>query len=131
MIIFIIMGNMCDLILGYYSEMIDSGWLIIFLEFISLIFDVVHYYYQKYMMEVLYYPYWKISLCIGISLFISSTLVLIYVLADKDKANSEIGMISDFYLYFKEVHPGLIIGKQIFIIIMNFITFSLSMLNIY
>ena len=82
-------------------------------------------------MEVLYYPYWKISLCIGIPLFIISNALLIYVLVDKDKADSEIGMISDFYLYFKEVHPGLIIGKQIIIIIMNFITFSLSILNIY
>ena len=82
-------------------------------------------------MEILFYPYWKISFCIGISLFISSTAFLAFALADKDKANSEIGMISDFYLYFKEVHPGLIIGKQIIIIIMNFITFSLSILNIY
>ena len=131
MVAFIILGNICDLILDYYPQMIENGPLITFFEFLSILSDVIYYYYIKYMMEVLYYPYWKISLCIGISLFISSTLVLIYVLADKDKANSEIGMISDFYLYFKEVHPGLIIGKQIFIIIMNFINFSLSMLNIY
>ena len=131
LVAFIIFGNICDGVLGYYPKLIKYGLLANFIQLLSLGADVVNYYYQKYMMEVLYYPYWKISLCIGISLFISSTLVLIYVLADKDKANSEIGMISDFYLYFKEVHPGLIIGKQIFIIIMNFINFSLSMINIY
>jgi hypothetical protein len=86
MIIFIIMGNMCDLILGYYSEMIDSGWLIIFLEFISLIFDVVHYYYQKYMMEVLYYPYWRICFCLGLGFFAANTILLIYVLSDKNSS---------------------------------------------
>ena len=128
---FIIRGNACDLILDYYPQMIENGPLITFLEFLGILSDVIYYYYIKYMMEVLYYPYWKISFCIGISLFITSTALLVYVLADKDKSNSEIGMISDFYLYFKEVHPGLIIGKQIIIIIMNFITFSLSMLNIY
>jgi len=76
------------------------------------------------MMEVLYYPYRKISLCIGIPLFIISNALLIYVLVDKDKADSEIGMISDFYLYFKEVHPGLIIGKILLVIILYFINFS-------
>ena len=128
---FIILGNICDLILDYYPQMIENGPLIAFMEFLGILSDVIYYYYIKYMMELLYYPYWKISFCIGISLFISSTALLVYVLADKDKSNSEIGMISDFYLYFEEVHPGLIIGKQIIIIIMNFITFSLSMLNIY
>ena len=83
------------------------------------------------MMEVLYYPYWKISLCVWIPLFIISNALLIYVLVDKDKADSEIGMISDFYLYFKEVHPGLIIGKILLVIILYFINFSLSILNIY
>ena len=82
-------------------------------------------------MEILFYPYWKISLCIGIPLFIISNALLIYVLVDKDKADSEIGMISDFYLYFKEVHPGLIIGKILLVIILYFINFSLSILNIY
>ena len=128
---FIIFGNVCDLILDYYPQMIENGSLITFMEFLGILSDVIYYYYIKYMMEVLYYPYWKISFCIGISLFTASTAFLVYVLADKDKANSEIGIISDFYLYFKEVHPGLIIGKQLFIIIMYFINFSLSMLNIY
>ena len=108
---FIIFGNACDLILDYYPQMIENGSLITFMEFLGILSDVIYYYYIKYMMEVLYYPYWKISFCIGILLFISSTALLVYVLADKDIANSKIGLISDFYLYFKEVHPGLIIGK--------------------
>ena len=122
---FIILGNICDLILDYYPQMLENGPLIAFMEFLGILSDVIYYYYIKYMMEILFYPYWKISFCIGISLFISSTAFLAFALADKDKANSEIGMISDFYLYFEEVHPELIIGKQIIIIIMNFITFSL------
>ena len=128
---FIILGNICDLILNYYPQMLENGPLIAFIEFLGILSDVIYYYYIKYMMEVLYYPYWKISLCIGIPLFIISNALLIYVLVDKDKADSEIGMISDFYLYFKEVHPGLIIGKILLVIILYFINFSLSILNIY
>jgi hypothetical protein len=128
MIIFIIMGNMCDLILGYYSEMIDSGWLILFLEFISLIFDVVHYYYQKYMMEALYYPYWRICFCLGLGFFAANTILLIYVLSDK---NSSFFMAQAFYYYFEDFSVGKMIGKQILVIVFSIINTELSILNIY
>ena len=127
-IIFIIMGNMCDLILGYYSEMIDSGWLIIFFEFISLIFDVVHYYYQKYMMEALYYPYWRICFCLGLGFFAANTILLIYVLSDK---NSSFFMAQAFYYYFEDFSVGKMIGKQILVIVFSIINTELSILNIY
>ena len=83
------------------------------------------------MMEILFYPYWKISFCIGICVSFTATLLLIYVLTDPDKADSKIPTIADFYLYFTEVHPGLIIGKQLIIIVLYLISFSLTMLNIY
>ena len=76
---FIILGNICDLILNYYPQMLENGPLISFIEFLGILSDVIYYYYIKYMMEVLYYPYWKISLCIGIPLFIISNALLIYV----------------------------------------------------
>jgi hypothetical protein len=128
MIIFIIMGNMCDLILGYYSEMIDSGWLILFLEFISLIFDVVHYYYQKYMMEALYYPYWRICFCLGLGFFAANTILLIYILSDR---NSSFFLTQAFYYYFQDFSVGKMIGKQILVIVFSFINTELSILNIY
>ena len=101
------------------------------MEFLRIFADVIYYDYQKYMMEVQFYPYWKISFCIGILVFCTATLLLTYILADSEKADSKVATIADFYLYFKEVHPGLIVGKQLIIILLYFIKFSLTMLNIY
>ena len=131
LVAFIIFGNICDGVLGYYPKLIKYGLLANFIQLLSLGADVVNYYYQKYMMEVLYYPYWKISFGIGAPLFCFATLLLIYVLADKDKADSQTEIVSQFYLYFEKVHPGLIVGKQLLTLILYFITTSLSMLNIY
>ena len=131
MAIFIIIGIICDLTLNYYNQMIENGFSVVLIEFLVVFSYGIYFYYIKYMMEVLYYPYWKICLCIGLSLLCLTTLILVFVLVDKDKSQSQSTLISDFYLYFQEVHPGLIIGKQIFIIISKFITFTLYMLNIY
>ena len=128
---FIIFGTISDIILNYYPHMAKYGLLINTFEFLRIFADVIYYYYQKYMMEILFYPYWKISFCIGICVSFTATLLLIYVLTDPDKADSKIPTIADFYLYFTEVHPGLIIGKQLIIIVLYLISFSLTMLNIY
>ena len=128
---FIILGTISDGILGYYPQMIKYGWLINFMEVLSIVSDVFNYYYQKYMMEVLYYPYWRISFTMGIALFCLASAFLIYVLIDKDKSTSKTAMISEFYLYFEEVHPGLIVGKQLLIIVIMSINTALTMLNIY
>ena len=128
---FIIFGTISDIILNYYPHMAKYGLLINTFEFLRIFADVIYYYYQKYMMEILFYPYWKISFCIGICVSFTATLLLIYVLTDPDKADSKIPTIADFYLYFTEVHPGLIIGKQLIIILLYLISFSLTMLNIY
>ena len=94
---FIILGAICDGILGYYSEIIKYDFLTNFIQFLSLVTDVVNYYYQKYMLEKLYYPYWRISFSQGIVLFVFATALLIFVLIDKDKDNSDIVIISGFY----------------------------------
>ena len=121
---FIILGIVSDLILNSYHQMGKYGFLVIFMEFLIIFADVIYYDYQKYMMEVQFYPYWKISFCIGILVFCTATLLLTYILPDSEKADSKVATIADFYLYFKEVHPGLIVGKQLIIILLYFITFS-------
>lgn len=100
---FIIFGTISDIILNYYPHMAKYGLLINTFEFLRIFADVIYYYYQKYMMEILFYPYWKISFCIGICVSFTATLLLIYVLTDPDKADSKIPTIADFYLYFTEV----------------------------
>jgi len=121
---FLILGIISDLILNSYHQMGKYGFLVIFMEFLRIFADVIYYDYQKYMMEVQFYPYWKISFCIGILVFCTATLLLTYILSDSEKADSKVATIADFYLYFKEVHPGLIVGKQLIIILLYFITFS-------
>ena len=67
--IFIICGISCDLLLNYYKQLGEFSFLINFIVFLSIFSDSMYYYYQKYMMEKLYYPYWRVSLCLGISYF--------------------------------------------------------------
>ena len=69
----------------------------LYMEFLRIFADVVYYDYQKYMMEVQFYPYWKISFCIGILVFCTATLLLTYILADSEKADSKVATIADFY----------------------------------
>ena len=62
----------------------------------SILLDVVNYDYQKYMIEVLYYPYWRNGFILGTTLLCFAIILLIFVLIDKDKADSTIAIISDF-----------------------------------
>ena len=130
-ICFVIFGNICDYLLDYYSKMIDYGFTINFVEFLAVIADVVFYSYDKYMMEKLFYPYWKICLFIGCMIFCFATLLLIYALADRSATESGFVLIQGFYEYFEKNSAGKIIGKQILIIIFYFIKDSLTILNIY
>ena len=61
----------------------------------------------------------------GLTLTVFSTILLIYVLADKDKSLSETAMISTFYKSLQEANLGLVFLKLFLIIIMNFFLVSL------
>ena len=131
MILFIILGNICDYVLHYYSHMFDYGPLMIVIQIISIFTDVIYYYYEKYLLEKLYYPYWEVSFLNGITLFTFATMLFIYVITNKDKENSNVAIVQDFYLYFQKVSPGKIIGKQLLVYIIYFINNSLTILIIY
>jgi len=125
---FVICGNVCDLLLGYYSELVKMDPVIIGFKFFSIFIDVIFFNVQKYMMEMLYYPYWKINVVNGVALFCATTIILIYVLIDKD---SQAQFILDFYDYFKYNNAGIIIGKLLLTTITYFIFTTLCILNIY
>jgi len=111
--------------------MINSGIWFNLITFVSLIIDVIYLSTQKYLLEKLYYPYWKINLTFGIVLFIIASISLIIYLSDKERANSPSPLISSFYKYFKDNNVGIIIGKFIIITITNFISSTLNIINIY
>ena len=98
----------------------------IVIQIISIFTDVIYYYYEKYLLEKLYYPYWEVSFLNGITLFTFATMLFIYVITNKDKENSTVAIVQDFYLYFQKVSPGLIIGKQLLVYIIYFINNSLK-----
>jgi hypothetical protein len=50
---FIIFGNVSDLLLSTYTQVLKLGALPIFIQIFGVISDVIYYYYQKYMMEKL------------------------------------------------------------------------------
>ncbi len=124
---FVICGNACDLLLEYYPHILDSGPALMIIKIIGVIFDVIFFNVQKYMMEILYYPYWRINIILGITLFCATTIILIYVLIDK---NSDVAFVVNFYKYF-EYNAGLIIGKILLSTISFSIFTTLCILNIY
>ena len=128
---FILFGNISDIFLDYYTEMKDSGAVLNIIIFVSLIFDVIYLNTEKYLLEKLYYPYWKINLTLGIFLFVISTIGLIIFLANKDRVNSTSLFISSFYKYFEDNNAGIIIGKFILFTILNFISSTLTIITIY
>ena len=128
---FILFGNFSDLLLDSYSEIIKFGAVPIIILIFGIISDVVYYYYQKYMMEKLFYPYWTISFTAGIGLALFATAILIYVLVLKEKANPFIVDPQRFYSYFNGNDIGLKVGKIILLYILSVVNTILNILNIY
>ena len=128
---FILFGNFSDLLLGTYTELIKFGAVPIFIQIFGVISDVAYYYYQKYMMEKLFYPYWRISFAVGIGLVLFTTALLIYILVLKEKANPFIVNYQRFYSYFNGNDIGLKVLKMILIYISSVISTILYILNIY
>ena len=102
-IAFVILGNVCDLILEYYPQMLEEKPLVIIFEFINIIIDVIFYTSEKYLMEILYYPYWKLNITIGSILFVVSSCLLIFALSAKGSRNFP---RSDTKLYFLAILPS-------------------------
>ncbi len=126
---FIFFGIMCDLVVDLYENMINYGYINI-IDFFAIIIDSLYFCYMKYLMEKVEIHYWNIGLTMGLTLTVFSTILLIYVLADKDKSLSD-AMISTFYKSLQEANLGLVFLKLFLIIIMNFFLVSLSLLTTF
>ena len=85
--------------------------------------------YQKYLMEKYYYPYWIIAIIPAIALFcINSGLLIIILIVGK---NNDIDYFADFYVYLYKVEVGIIIGKLLLNIAINFFLHSFAALTLY
>ena len=114
---FIIFGLIIDFILDLYSDILKVGTISLILSFIGLLTDAIFVCYEKYMMEKLYYPYWNVILVPGIILFSGK--------------NSDINLVSGFYNYFDDVGIGIMIGKFILNVILNFCVMTFSILTLF
>ena len=128
MALFIVCGISCDLFLDAYEEMKQFTFLINFIEYLSILTDSVNYYYQKYLMEKLYYPYWRVSLCLGITYFLFATGFLIYFLSGKSEDG---GLFQLFYSYFTNKDVGIKIAKLLIVYVSITINGTLNILIIY
>ena len=129
-IILLIFDIICDICLDYYNKNFKYAVVTIF-DYLIILIDSLNFYYQKYMMEKLYYPYWNVGLSTGLTMFFFSFLKFLITIFDQDKANSENVLVSSFFLYFEKVHPGLIILKMVIYLILGFFLNTLSILSIY
>ena len=128
---FIFFGIICEIILGNY-ESVDTIFIIItILRIINVGVDALYYCYQKYMMEILFYPYWNVAFIPGVFNFCIACGLLLFALVNSDKENSSILFVSTFYLYFKEMGAGIIVGKVITVLILHLILCPLAILTIY
>ena len=125
---FVICGNVCDYLLDYFTLIPQNGYLINSIKWIGVIVDVIFFNVQKYMMEMLYYPYWRINITLGITLFCITTIILLYIVIGDNK---EIKFVSNFDEYFTLNSPLLIIGKLILSTVSYFIFTTLCILNIF
>ena len=104
-IIFIVLGIACDIIIittnktkmDEITPRLKNYFIVKSIQVINTLVDALYFCYQKYMMEVLYYPYWNIAFIPGIFIFTLGTILLIITLSlSKDKRES-IDFVINFY----------------------------------
>ena len=126
---FIIFGILTDVILGVFSTALKIGYASMLIDFVVTITDSVHFCYQKYMLEKLYYPYWNVVLVPGLVLMvINSTTLIIILICGK---NTDINFFKGFYDYFNKIEVGYIVGKFLINVVLNFLLYTFTILTLY
>ena len=59
-----------DIITDNFTFAIDTGKLYIILTVIQKLVDGISYVFQKYMMDILYHPFWSVGVCLGVVNFL-------------------------------------------------------------
>ena len=130
-IVFVLFGIISELCLETYFVKDPKFFYGQLIRLVGTVSDATYYCYQKYMMEKYYYPYWNIAFVPGVMHSFFAIILLIIILINKDKANSDQVFINTFYKFFTEGDLGLSVGKVVIIFVMHFIMCPLDILNIY
>ena len=126
---FIIFGLIADVIFDLFSKSFKIGFASLVIDFVVIITDSIWFCYQKYLMEKYFYPYWNIVLIPAFLIFVVNILTLILILIIGK--NSDVNFFSSFYSYFSDVSIGIIIGKHIINIILNFFVATFTILTLF
>ena len=135
-ILFIILGIICDVIIKNYGSKFTSSsykkFLIVnAIQIINCVTDTLYYCYQKYMMEILYYPYWNIAFIPGIFIFPLGIILLIIALVSPDDGKSKLDFVNKFYLYYKNTNGWIIFGKITIVLAIHIILCPLTILVLF
>ena len=128
-IIIIIICFFIDFIIGNFPYILDRGAFFISLNIIVAIIDACDYAYQKYMMDVLFHPFWSLAVTIGVAnIIMFGVIIIICLIKGKEEINKEQNLLlMSFYLYFDKVDVRIIITKHI----LNFVfTFFLNLFRV-
>ena len=118
-ILFILLGIACDIIIittnktkmDEITPRLKNYFIVKSIQVINTLVDALYFCYQKYMMEVFYYPYWNIAFIPGIFIFALGTILLIITLSlSKDKRES-IDFVINFYNILEIQMVGLYLVK--------------------
>ena len=122
LIIFIIMSILMDLILDNFAEeYANRDYNIVIIFFIVIIFEVINFCYQKYMIDKLYHFYYNVVFALGLDLFICNSIALGYVLTNEEYKKSLIDNFDNL---------GLLIPRFFIIMIFQFVYFLLRILTL-
>ena len=90
--------------LDNFSFLYERGLLYIALNIILVLLDAIDYGYQKYMMDVLFHPFWGLSFTIGlVNLLIFGGVIILCLVKGKEESFKEKNsMFMSFYQYFED-----------------------------
>ena len=128
-ICFLIICFFIDLILENFPDIYERGALFIVIKILSILADALDYSYQKYLLDILFYPSGSILITIGgLNLIFFAIILFVCLAKGKEQSIKENHlMFMAFYKYFDDVEVKKIVIK----IILNFIlNLALNLLRI-
>ena len=138
-ILFILLGITCDIIIittnktkmDEITPKLKYYFIVKSILIINALVDALYFSYQKYLMEVLYYPYWNIAFIPGVFIFVAAAIILIITLAIPEEKRESIEFVKNFYYYYKETNGWVIFGKIILLLVIHIILCPLTILVIF
>lgn len=112
LLMIIILSASIDAVCGHFSQEIGPVFTFITTNFILILLEAISLIFKKYLLEKYFYSPWKISTVSGIFKFLICFVVMIIILIT--------GIMPDFQDYMTSLSPGIIIGKFITDLIINF-----------